>query len=46
MSFDGNVGLITSEFVLFLENAHMSLEGNFGGYTLQSRKVREARTTI
>ena len=36
MSFDGNVGIITSEAALFLKNAQLSLEGITGGYTSEA----------
>ena len=36
MSLGGNVGITTSEDAIFLKNAHMSLEGNIGGYTSET----------
>ena len=36
MSLDGKFGIITSEAAFFLNNAHMSLEGNIGGYTSEA----------
>ena len=36
MSLNGNIGIITSEAALFLNNAHTSLEGNIGGYTSEA----------
>ena len=45
MSLDGNVGIITSEAALVLENAYMSLEGNSGGYTLQATSGQMSKTS-
>ena len=46
MSLDGNVGIITSEAALVLENAYyMSLEGNSGGYTLEATSGQMPKTS-